>query len=85
MSLVLQETRVQVKYQSYENWTKKQMKKNYSLKFDRSLNRNSIYWDLRMKLDRNWICQDLRNQNFQIWFLAHIDMHVCVGFIFLQT
>ena len=52
MSLVLQETRVQVKYQSYENWTKKQMKKSYSLKFDRYLNRNSIYWDLRTKLDR---------------------------------
>ena len=52
MNLVLQEIRVQVKYQSYENWTKKQMKKSCSLKFDRYLNRNSIYWDLRTKLDR---------------------------------
>jgi len=31
----------------------KQMKKSYSLKLDRYLDRNSTYRDLRMKLDRN--------------------------------
>ena len=76
MGLVLQETSVQVKYWNHANLTKKQVKKSCSLKLDRYLDRNSIHWDLRTKLDRSWIYRDLQYQNFQIWFLALVDMYV---------
>ena len=53
MSLVLQETSVQVKYCNHANLTKKQVKKICSLKLNRYLDKNSIYRDLRTKLDRS--------------------------------
>ena len=44
---------LQARYYSHEDWTKKQVKKSYSLKLDRYLDKNSIYRDLRTKLDRS--------------------------------
>ena len=53
MGLILQETSVQVKYCSHANLTKKQVKKSYSLKLNRYLDKNNIYRDLRAKFDRS--------------------------------
>ena len=53
MSLILQETSVQVKYYSHANLTKKQVKKSCSLRLNRYLDKNNIYRDLRAKLDKS--------------------------------
>ena len=72
MSLVLQETRVLVKCYSHEDLTKKQVKKVLFIK-DRQ---NPFCRDLMLKLDTICFYQNLQNQNFHIWFLAHAEIFV---------
>ena len=53
MGLVLQKTRVQVKCYSYEDLTKKQVKKELFTKVRQKSRQNSFYQDLMLKLDRS--------------------------------
>ena len=67
MSLVLQETSIQVKYWSHASLTKKQVKEVLIIK----ARQNPFYRNLMLKLDTSYICQDLWTQTFQIWLHAY--------------
>ena len=64
MSLVLQETSVQVKYWNYASLTKKQVKEVLFIKFRQQSWQKDFYWDLMLKLDTSCIYRELRNQIF---------------------
>ena len=79
MSLLLQETNVQVKYWSHANLTKKQVKEVLFIKARQKSRHNLFYWDLMLKLNRS-STGAIFVENYKIRFsrsdYTHIPMYL---------
>ena len=87
MSLVLQETSVQVKYWNHANLIKKQVKKVLFIKARQKSWQNHFYQELMLKLNR-FLTQAISIENYEIKLFrseyTHIFMYLCRVF-FLTT